>query len=167
MLSAILKSSDCAACKFCCSFRRTSLWETPVFTQENIEAVNNDKRYRDVLVNKEYDGMLYAQYDISDSYTTNDPKEEAVCPFLDVHKGCTLNDREKPWDCKIWPLRVVKKPDGSVDVVLTPTCPSINKLDIKVIKDFLTDELRQSLIDYAVAHPYLIKEFREGFFIDL
>ncbi len=30
MLNKILSKEDCAQCRFCCSFRRSSLWETPV-----------------------------------------------------------------------------------------------------------------------------------------
>ena len=37
MLSSILAKTDCAACKFCCSFRRSSLWETPVFDEADFE----------------------------------------------------------------------------------------------------------------------------------
>ena len=41
MLSSILSKSDCAECKFCCSFRRQSLWETPVFYEEDIAKISN------------------------------------------------------------------------------------------------------------------------------
>ena len=49
MLSSILAKSDCAACKFCCSFRRTSLWETPVFPAADLpkfQALNPDAKFR-------------------------------------------------------------------------------------------------------------------------
>ena len=74
-----------------------------------------------------------------------------------------LSDEEKPWDCKIWPLRVMKKTDGEVVVALTPTCPHINKLDLNTVRDFVNGNLKDDLLNYADAHPYLIKEYREGY----
>lgn len=175
MLSKILSKEDCAVCKFCCSFRRCSLWETPIFTKENIDAINSDSRFAPALKECTHSatgghcdtGMKYATYDLSGNYQTDDPEEEAPCPYLDASKGCMLSSEEKPWDCKIWPLRVVSREDGEPFVVLTPTCPSVNKLNIDAVRSFLDDNLRHSLIEYAKAHPYLIKEYKDDFFIDL
>lgn len=46
MLSKILKKSDCASCRFCCSFRRQSLWETPLFDLETKERLEKNFRLR-------------------------------------------------------------------------------------------------------------------------
>lgn len=167
MLSKILSKESCASCRFCCSFRRCSLWETPIFTNENIKSIKEDKRFKSVLNEFNYQDKKYARYDLSSDYKTNDSEEEAPCPYLNSQKGCMLSDEEKPWDCKIWPLRVVKKDNGEPFVVLTPTCPSINNLDINAIREFVNDEFKKSLLEYAKAHPYLIKDYKEGFFIDL
>ena len=43
MLSKILSKSECASCKFCCSFRRKSLWETPIFTKTEVEKIQNNR----------------------------------------------------------------------------------------------------------------------------
>ena len=163
MLGEILKKEDCASCRFCCSFRRCSLWETPVFTEENIEAIRNNNKLDSAVLNifSSKDNQ-YATYDLSDKYKTNDSEEEAPCPFLGEN-GCKLNAEEKPWDCKIWPLRVMKKADGKLVIALTPTCPSVNKLDIENIKSFVQNKLADDLFEYAVNHPLLIKEYKEGF----
>lgn len=173
MLSKILSKEDCAACKFCCSFRRCSLWETPIFTQENIDAIKVDDSLSKSVTTQNclkefgYQNQTYATYDLSDKYKTDDSEEEAPCPFLDPNKGCILSPTEKPWDCSIWPLRVVRKGEGEPFVVLTPTCPSVNKLEPEMIREFVDDGLRASLIKYAKAHPYLIKEYKDDFFIEL
>lgn len=167
MLSKILSKEDCAACRFCCSFRRCSLWETPLFTQENIDAIKSDSRFSAVLKETVTPVGTFATYDLSQGYKTDNPEEEAPCPFLDSSKGCLLTDEEKPRDCKIWPFRVVRKDDSEPFVVLTPTCPSVNKLDIEAVRTFADDRFRASLIDYAKAHPYLIKEYKDDFFITL
>lgn len=167
MLSKILKKEDCAKCRFCCSFRRTSLWETPIFTEENINAIKSSSYDASVLNEFLSDNITYATYDLSDKYLTSDSEEEVPCPYLDQSSGCILSDEEKPWDCKIWPLRVTQKKEGRIVVALTPTCPSINKLGIEKVCDFVDDNLKKELVNYATAHPYLIKDFRDGWHIEL
>lgn len=163
MLSEILKKEDCAACRFCCSFRRQSLWETPVFTSENIEAIEADlKKDASVLQSFSFENNTYARYDLSDNYKTVDSEEEAPCPYL-YENGCILDANEKPWDCKIWPLRVMKKDDASIVIALTPTCPSVNKIDVNKVQEFVNNKLADSLFEYALNHSYLIKDYHEGF----
>ena len=112
MLSAILSKSECAECKFCCSFRRQSLWESPVFLEANVIKIKEkfpNVKFRKIVSEvedgKSKDGKLsgnenesfsakrkYFTFDISDKYLTNDSKEEVACPFLDSVKGCLLSD---------------------------------------------------------------------------
>jgi len=161
MLSGILKKEDCASCRFCCAFKRTSLWEVPVFTKENIESIKQDPDLDSSVLNvTESDGYIKATYDLSSNYKTDNPLEEAPCPYLGKN-GCILTDSEKPWDCKIWPLRVMNKDNEKV-IALTPTCPSINKLELKDVKDYV-DEIRNDLLEYAWEHPFLVKEYRADF----
>ena len=45
MLSKVLTKETCKNCKFCCVFKKESLWELPVFpkqTYERIIAKNKD-----------------------------------------------------------------------------------------------------------------------------
>lgn len=162
MLSKILNKEDCAKCRFCCSFRRKSLWETPLFTKENIEAIKGNENLDDscLLVNDSPKG-IYARYDLSNCYKTDDSKEEVPCPYLGEN-GCVLSDNEKPWDCKIWPLRVMRKSRELV-VALTPTCPEINKLEFEKVREFVEKELKSGLLEYAKEHEFLVKEYKEGF----
>ncbi len=165
MLSSILKKSDCASCKFCCSFRRQSLWETPVFDAETTEKLR--KLYPDVKFRElspcAGDTPSYT-FDISDKYKTADSEEEAPCPFLDTSKGCMLGTELKPFDCSIWPFRAVKNSvDGAekISVALTPTCPAINRVPKTDIKNLLESGLGQKILDYAESHPNIIKEYSE------
>ena len=140
MLSKILSKEDCASCRFCCSFRRQSLWETPLFdaeTKNRLQARFPKARFRPVETES-------FTIDLSDCYKTNDSEEEAPCPFLDAGTGCVLSADEKPFDCSIWPLRTMRK-DGSVIVALTPTCPSINKQPIEKIRELVGEEAENDL----------------------
>ena len=156
MLSSILAKSDCAACKFCCSFRRTSLWETPVFPAADLpkfQALNPDAKFRPAGPC----GTSFT-FDLTASYKTTDPAEEAPCPFLDPARGCTLPPELKPFDCKIWPLRAVRQPEGNIKVALTPTCPAINKVPEEKVRDLAASGLGRQILDYAEEHPDIIKE---------
>lgn len=89
MLSKVLKKSTCAECRFCCSFRRCSLWETPLFPKETMEKL--EKEYKadkpDMSFNKIVcDGFEYGQMELMYKYKTEDSEEEAACEFL-VQKG--------------------------------------------------------------------------------
>lgn len=162
MLSKILKKESCAACRFCCAFRRQSLWETPIFTKENEQAIRDDLSLDASSLIPAGKEQEYYRYDLSEKYQTDDSEEEAPCPYLE-EKGCILNDEEKPWDCKIWPLRVMKRKDGEIVIALTPTCPEINKIDFEEVRTFVNESLRDDLFEYAEKHPILIKEYKEGF----
>lgn len=142
MLSKILSKNDCRECKFCCSFRRQSLWELPLFD------------WREPL-------------DLLPLYKTDDPDEEVPCPYLEDGKGCTLSAEKKPFDCKIWPLRVVSSKENSeLQIVLTPTCKAINKVPLEKIRELVNTELKDVILSYAKEHPEIIKNDSE-FFIKL
>ncbi len=194
MLSSILSKSDCAACKFCCSFRRQSLWETPVFYEEDIPDIKKlfpEVKFRELETGSgscegpqtaAANSKVYT-FDIYDKYKTNSSEEEAPCPFLDTEKGCKLPQELKPFDCKIWPLRVVKipknrkpaefseTPSPEIDnpaaalprlaVVLTPTCPAINKIPFEKVQALAEGGLGKTILDYAASHPQMIKEYSE------
>jgi Fe-S-cluster containining protein len=158
MLSSILKKTDCATCRFCCSFRRQSLWESPIFdaeTTEKLRALYPAAKFRPVE-------KASFTFDISDQYKTDDPEEEAPCPFLDSHSGCVLPPELKPFDCSIWPFRAVRKAQGELAVALTPTCPAINKVPRSQIAELLHQGgLAKKILDYAQDHPDIIKDYSE------
>ncbi len=106
MLSKILSKEDCKNCKFCCSFRRQSVWESP--------------------------------FQLSTAFKTEDPNEEVPCDYLDKNSGCTLSEKEKPFDCKIWPFRVMEE-NEKIYVTIATTCPAINKKSENEINECLND----------------------------
>ena len=100
--------------------------------------------------------------DMTDDFDTDDENEEVPCFFLDPDKGCTLSYEDKPFDCKIWPLRIMKKDDEYV-IALTPTCPSIGKEPSDELQKLVDDGLGDIIYDYAKTHPFIIKDYKEGF----
>ena len=155
MLSRILSRETCAACKFCCSFRRQSLWETPLFPPEVVEKLSKPNEYG--VVGEFRDGQI-----VLGGYRTDDTEEEVPCTFLDPHKGCILKPEDKPFDCSIWPLRIMRK-DGELVIALTPTCPSIGAVPSQALTELVKSGLGEKILEYAKEHPYIIKEYRAGF----
>ena len=155
MLSKILSKKSCAACKFCCSFRRQSLWETPLFPPEVVEKLSKPNEYG--VVGEFRDGQI-----VLGGYRTDDPEEEVPCTFLDPHKGCILKVEDKPFDCSIWPLRIMNK-DGELVIALTPTCPTIGATPRPELIELVKNGLGKKIFEYAKTHPYIIKEYKEGF----
>ena len=154
MLSKILKKSDCSACKFCCSFRRQSLWETPVFskeTAEELQKIRPEAKFRPA-------GKSSMTIELSHLYKTDDPDEEVTCPFLDSSNGCVLGPELKPFDCSIWPFRAVKVSDDELAVALTPTCPAVNKVPREVVVELVKSGLGEKILNYAKQNPDIVKE---------
>ena len=155
MLSKILSRKTCAACKFCCSFRRQSLWETPLFPPEVVEKLSKPNEYG--VVGEFRNGQV-----VLGGYRTDDPEEEVPCTFLDPHKGCILKAEDKPFDCSIWPLRIMDK-GGKLVIALTPTCPAIGATPDKALVDLVKNGLGEQIFEYAKTHPYIVKKYRESF----
>ena len=157
MLSKILKKSDCSACKFCCSFRRQSLWETPLFPAAHAKKIQ--ELFPDAQLCPAGNSSMTIK--LSHLYKTDNPDEEVPCPFLDKTNGCLLPPDLKPFDCSIWPFRAVRLKTGLVAVALTPTCPSINKVARKEITALLEAGLGKKILDYAAKNPDIIKDHSE------
>ena len=155
MLSKILFRKTCAACKFCCSFRRQSLWETPLFPPEVAAKLSRENEYG--VVGEFRNGRI-----VLGGYRTDDLDEEVPCTFLDPQKGCILKGEDKPFDCSIWPLRIMNK-DGKLVIALTPTCSAIGAVPSQALVELVQGGLGEKIFEYAKTHPYIVKEYREGF----
>ena len=166
MLSGILNKEDCANCRFCCSFRRVSLWELPKLPESFLEKYGSNLRGEKVnyIINRT-DDERWAVTDLTGSYRTDDPDEEAPCPFLDPEKGCTLPPEDKPFECSAWPLRYMKMPDGTRKVCLTPTCPSMNRIDTDILKEAVRTKWGRIIRDQAQKTPYIVQDYKDGYIV--
>lgn len=162
MLKEILSKETCATCRFCCSFRRKSLWEMPLLTKNFIETHKYDEFSNEIEYKRVENENECYQVNLVNKYKTSEEDEEGACPFLG-EKGCLLT-KDKPFDCSIWPLRVMKKED-EIFICLTPTCPSINLLPVEKIKTVLKNGLGEKIKEFTQKNPYIIKEYRDGFII--
>lgn len=161
MLSKILSRKSCAECRFCCSFRRQSLWETPLFSQEM--KLKLEKKFPQSKF-KPSAGTMFT-IDLDSAYKTSDPEEEVACPFLDANTGCVLSAEEKPFDCSIWPFRACRK-DGELKVMLENTCPALNKVPHEKIQEVIEkDGLGKKILEAAEKNPAILKDYDEDYTI--
>ena len=101
--------------------------------------------------------------DLDDKYLTDNNEEEALCYFN--RKGCILPAHLKPFDCKLWPFRLMKNGD-SLSLALVPSCPWIKKDDTLKLKEVADSVLKEAKED-AKTHPEIIIEYREDYQIIL
>ena len=155
MLRSILSPSECAECKFCCSFRRCSLWETPRFDAE--QTAELQRKYPRAKF-KPVDGVF--TIDIDGCYRTDDSEEEALCWFNEG-KGCILG-KDKPFECAVWPLRVMRK-DGCLVIVLSPGCRVLSSKPLSVIRQLVDDGLGAKIFEHARKIPEYVRDYKEGY----
>ena len=82
------------------------------------------------------------------------------CPMLDNEKGCILGD-DKPFDCRIWPLRVMALNETKV-ITLSPVCPTMNEKSIKELTK-TANELADQIFEYADENPEAVKPYLDGY----
>jgi len=140
MLSKILKRQVCADCKGCCSYKKDSVNLFPEFS----------------------DGRVSADY-FEDKFDGNDPEKEVLCPCFDNERGCALSDEEKPFECSIRPLHVMKKGNERV-ITLSPSCPVFHGEVTEALKSFLIDDrMGNYIFCHADMHPEVVKDYIEGY----
>jgi hypothetical protein len=153
MLGEILTREECARCRICCSFDSYDLWETPVITdgvKERALEIDCNLRFSDVsgarlfIMQREPDEDLY------------------FCPMLDHKKGCKLGD-EKPFDCRIWPYRVMRF-EGRRVIVISPVCPTVYSKPLCEIKA-LAEKLAPTIFAEADKTPEMVKPYIAGYTI--
>lgn len=166
MLGEVLKKEECAGCRFCCSFRRGSLWELPKLPVSFTEKYVSDRTGEAIkyIINDTDDGK-WAVTDLTGKYTGDDPEEEVLCPFLDPESGCSLPAEDKPFECCAWPLRYMRMPGGDLKVCLTPTCPSMNGKDPDILKEMTRNKWGRLIRDEARKTPYIIQDYKDGYIV--
>ena len=158
MLKNILSNETCAKCRLCCIFDKYDVWETPVITRELF-----------VKLSAERHDLKMVSKGVSGGYVFNmencwDEEEEIFrCPALDPKKGCTLGDN-KPFDCRIWPFRVMETEDKRFRMItVSPVCPEIFDRPLSQLSEFVKEKLENTVFDYAEKNPEIVKKYIKGY----
>jgi len=149
MLKGLLSPSSCAECRVCCVFDRDDYWEMPLIKPELSALI--EKNFPEVKIKKiGVCGVFEADFD-EDGLAT--------CPML-TETGCKLGEN-KPFDCRVWPFRVMKK-DDLLFLTLSPVCETVSSLPVSKISEFAA-KLSQTVFDEAESNPEMIKDYIDGY----
>ncbi|MGN0665242.1 MAG: YkgJ family cysteine cluster protein [Huintestinicola sp.] len=157
MLKNILSPEKCAGCRICCIFDSYDIWETPVVSRE----------LRDRILSQRSDIEFISKGDSIDSFLFKvrpyeiDGRGLFSCPALDHSKGCTLGDN-KPFDCKIWPYRIMDM-NGRRVITIASICPELYARPLKELVDELKNGLADIIFREADKNPDIIKPYEDGY----
>ncbi len=153
MLKGLLENKICASCKICCGFDNTDLWEMPVMNEKT------RRRLAELRPNVEFiekdGGFVVDAGNLPDG-------ELFYCPALDPEKGCMLGV-DKPFDCFIWPFRIMSVDEGLLAITISPVCPEIYSRPLSQLMDFLSRGLEKTIYEYAGKHPEIIKPYEHDY----
>ena len=151
MLKNIISAKECAECSFCCVFDADDCWEMPI--------INDELAKESCFCGCEFEfdsgvRKIKPQFDNEELFR---------CPAL-CETGCTLGNN-KPFDCRIWPLRVMRLNEILV-LTLSPFCPATNEKTLSVIQNFIIQNNIAEIAFYeAEKNPTAIPEYKEGYVI--
>lgn len=152
MLKNLLSKEECAKCRICCCFDSSDIWEAPVITQSKAEQILREYKPGQEFVKREGHTLLKMEKEPdSDLY---------YCSLLDRSKGCIMGD-EKPFDCKIWPFRVMSL-NGVNVITLSPVCPVVKTRPLEDIMKVCW-QISDEIFSQAKAHPEIVKPYIEGY----
>ncbi|MGN0623388.1 MAG: hypothetical protein ACI4JA_05510 [Oscillospiraceae bacterium] len=152
MLKNLLSPDECAKCKLCCSFDSYDLWETPVITRDKANQILQDFKPDQEFVKRDEHFLLKMK---------KEPEVDLYyCSLLDSDNGCILGS-EKPFDCKIWPFRIMNF-NGTKVITLSPVCPVVNSRKMEDIKK-TCEEISEEIFAEAEKHPEYVKPYLKGY----
>lgn len=152
MLSKILSREECAKCRLCCSFDSYDLWETPYIPAQLASRILQEFKPDQEFIKKEDHFLLKMQ---------KEPDMDLYyCSLLDPDKGCILEDN-KPFDCQIWPFRIMALNDTRV-ITLSPVCPVVQTRPLCDIQA-VAKEIAPEIFAYADENPAAVKPYLEGY----
>lgn len=94
---------------------------------------------------------------------SKEPDEDLYyCDVLDKQRGCMLGD-DKPFDCRIWPLRVMSF-EGKRVIALSPVCPVVKTRPLEKIAQ-TAQRLAAVIFENANKNPDLVKPYETGYVI--
>lgn len=149
MLKEILTAQSCEECRLCCVFDSTDTWELPILESENVTAVLAVKP----------DAAIENGTFIAPKLSGN---ELFACPVLG-ERGCMLPREQRPFDCRIWPFRMMKVENGKIVIAVSELCESMAKYSDEELRTFLDKGLGDKIFVYAENHPEHIKPMTKGY----
>lgn len=151
MLSGLLEKHQCAECRFCCVFDKEDFWEMPSLLETTAQYILSFEP--STILNR--DDKIFT-FDVK-----NITEELYPCPAL-TDKGCNLPNEFKPFECSIWPFRVMQLKDNLV-LAICKDCSALKNIDNQIIDDFANSKVRKLAFDYVKKYPQIVKPYHENY----
>ncbi len=156
MLTHIFNSAVCARCRLCCNFRPASAWETPFLEDSLCELLSS----RGIPLCTRPNGSR----SFCLNFRTDAAEETADCPLLDPATGCTLPREQRPFECRVWPLRLMRTEEGELCIGCYTACPALNDAEtLERLKAYACGDLLPVLLDYARRFPQSVRAFHPAY----
>lgn len=151
MLSGLLEKHQCAECRFCCIFDKHDFWEMPSLLESTAKEIF--KINPNTILNR-----------VGDVYTfdsKNIAEELYPCPAL-TDMGCGLSNEYKPFECSIWPFRVMNL-NGELVLAICIDCLSLKDIPNNVVDSFANKNIRKIALKYAEKYPEMVKPYHDNY----
>ncbi len=156
MLTSLLPPSVCASCRLCCNFLPASVWETPALECDCAEFL----RARGIALCARPEGGET----LSLTFDAGCPQKAADCPLLDRSSGCRLPREQRPLECRLWPLRLMRDEAGEVVVACYNDCPGLASVPRETLVAH-AESLRSLFAERAVSFPASIRALHPNYSI--
>lgn len=140
MLKRFFTQADCAKCRFCCVFSPDDAWESPFVPEEEAFKLTT----RGIPMEKRSIGGWSFRLEFQDQLSQ--------CPMLNPQTGCTMTPNEKPFECSIWPIRLMNDGKG-LCIGRHRECPALTPEITSRLDHFVTGEFLPVLLEYAKRYP--------------
>ena len=152
MIGKLLSREECAKCRLCCCFDSYDLWETPIIEKSTHDRIISGFRPDQAFLDLEDHYLLKMQ---------KEPDRDLYyCSLLYHDKGCIMGE-EKPFDCRIWPFRVMDL-NGTRVIALSTVCPVVQTRPLCEIQA-VAKELAPQIFAYADRAPFAVKKYISGY----
>lgn len=156
MLTHLFNAATCARCRLCCNFRPASVWETPYLEEALCEQLTS----LGIPLCTRADGSR----SFALSFRTDSPDETADCPLLDPARGCTLPRGARPFECRVWPLRLMYAESGELCIGCYTACPALAEPSVRErLVAYASGELLPLLLDYARRFPRSVRPLHPAY----
>lgn len=159
MLKKILSLEQCASCRNCCVFQEKSRWETPVVSEEKAQMIRKKLKQENCVIPYE---KSYVLASVKRDKVLPKGAEPYRCVALDEEKGCTLTKDEKPFDCSLWPIRVMKK-ENHIFIMLARGCHTVDDTFIEKVNKLLLEGLKEQIVKEVINNPDIIKPYSDDY----
>ncbi len=154
MLTSLLPPSVCASCRLCCNFFPESVWETPAL--EATVVAHLREMGIDLAPRPEGGETIALQF------APECPQKAADCPLLDKSAGCRLPRAERPLECRLWPLRLMRDERGRIVLACYSACPGLAEVPPSALLA-LAESLRPILLERAASCPESIRPLHANY----